>query len=258
MAGLVFFTKLVRQWGRRRDTFARGLGLGGLAALGAGSFHALVDFPFHIPAITLVFAAIAAITYLTIFYHFPEGACRSLPTVHIPLRYRKTAIGAILGLILIQLAIGVQICYCWIAENAAPMELNSTRAVPRLEVENFRRALALNPINSKYYFGLAEDLEWRRTSDHPLAEAEKSLKAAIFYAPANWVYRLKLADFSLRHCQKDPNRYVRIALQELAAAVTLFPAIAALNFRMASVLEWADILSHRGSQRVSRPPARTT
>jgi O-antigen ligase len=239
-AGLVFFVKLAKQWGRRRDTFARGLGLGGLAALGAGAVHALVEFPFHIPAIGLLFAGIAAITYITLYYHFQDDPHGSWPTLHFSISCRKMAIGAILGLIGVQVAIGVQDCYSWLAETVAPMERNSTRVASSLGIEDFRRALALNPINSKYYMGLAEALEKGGISDHPLAEAEKSLEAAIFSAPANWGYRLKLADFSLRHYRKNPNRYIPIALRELAAAVTLFPQSPLLNFRMASALRWAD------------------
>lgn len=237
---LLFFTSLAQQWGRRQDTLARGLGLGGIAALGAGTFHALVDFPFHIPAIALLFAGIAAITYLTVYGHFQDGASGSLPTVHFPVNYRKAAMGAIIGLIGVQLAIGVQIYYSWLAENAAPMEINSTRAAPKLEVEDFRRALALNFRNSKYYLGLAEALETSGTGGQALAEAEQSLQAAILYAPANWGYHVKLANFSLRYYQKAPNLRLPIALRELAAAVALFPQSAVLHFRIASALGWAE------------------
>ena len=237
---LFFFTSLAKQWGRRRDTLARGLGLGGIAALGAGAFHALVDFPFHNPAIALLFAGIAAITYLTLYYCFPEAAYCSLPIVHIPINYRKAVIVVTLGLIGVQLSIGVQICYNWLAENAAPSEINSTRTAPRLEVEDFRRGLAFNFKNSKYYLGLAEALEKRGVGDQTLAETEKSLQAAILHSPANWGYHVKLADFYLRHFQKAPNHHIPIALRELAAAVALFPQSAVLHFRMASALGWAE------------------
>jgi O-antigen ligase len=237
---LLFFTSLAKQWRLRQDTFGRGLGLGGIAALGAGAFHALVDFPFHIPAIALLFAGIAAITYLTVYYPFQEIASCSLPTVHFPVNYRKAAMGAILGLIGVQLAIGGQICYSWLAENAAPMEINSTRAAPKLAVEDFRRALALNFRNSKYYVGLAEALEKRGAGDQTLAEREKSLQTAILLAPANWGYHVKLADFYLRYYQKAPNHHLPIALRELAAAVALFPQSAVLHFRIASALGWAE------------------
>ena len=237
---LIFLTSLVKQWYRRQDTLARGLGLGGISALGAGSFHALVDFPLHIPAITLVFAGIAAITYLILFYRFSEETSGSLPIVSLSVKYRKTTILAILGLIVIQLAIGVQVCYSWLAESTAPVEINSTRVTPRLGEEDFRRALTFNSSNSKYYLGLAEALEKSGTGKQTLAQAEQSLQAAIFYAPANWEYRLKLADFLLRHYQEAPNQRIPAALRELAAAVNLFPHSAILYMRIASTSEWAE------------------
>lgn len=238
---LIFFTSLVQQWGQRRDTFARGLGLGGIAALGAGAFHALVDFPFHIPAIAFLYAGIAAITYLTLFYRIPEGVSCLLANVHIPVDHRKMTIAVISGLIVvIQLAVGVQVCYAWLAERAAPMEINSTRAAPRLTVEDFRRALAFEPMNSKYYFGLAEVLKRRGADDRTLGEVEKSFQAAICYAPANWGYHYKLADFYLGHWWKAPNRYLWIALKEFAAAIILFPHSGPLHFQIASTLAWAE------------------
>jgi hypothetical protein len=199
-----------------------------------------VEFPFHIPAIALLFAGIAAITYITLYYHFQDDPHGSWPTLHFPISCRKMAIGAILGLMGVQVAIGVQDCYSWLAETAAPLEINSTRVASRLEVEDFRRALCLTPMNSKYYLGLAEALEKSGTGDHLLAEAEKSLETAIFYSPANWGYRLKLAEFSLRHYQMGPNRYIPLSLRELAAAAILFPQSPLLNFRTASALGWAD------------------
>jgi O-antigen ligase len=73
LAWLVFLGGLVKQWHRCQDHVGRGLGLGGLAALAAGSFNALMEFLFHIPAYALMFAAIAAITYLAVHLR-PQAA----------------------------------------------------------------------------------------------------------------------------------------------------------------------------------------
>jgi hypothetical protein len=237
---LVFLTGLVKQWCRRQDTLARGLGLGGIAALGAGSCHALLDFPWHIPAITLIFSGIAAITYITLRYRFSGNEAGFSAPLSISSYFRKTVILVILGLMVVQIAIGVQICYSWLADSAAPMEIDSTRVAPRLGVEDFHRALTFNTKNSKYYLGLAEALEKSGAGGQALAEAEQSLRAAIFYAPANWRYHLKLADFYLRHYQEAPTYRIPVALRELVAAVTLFPQSALLYFRIASALEWAE------------------
>jgi len=146
---------------------------------------------------------------------------------------------ALLGLLGVQLAIGLQVYYLWSAEHIAPSEINSTRTPPKLEVKDFQRALAFNPFNSKYFLGLAETLEKQRGGREIQDEVEKCLKSAVFQSPANWGYRLQLAEFYLRHYQKSPEQ-IPLALGELAAAVNLFPESALLNFRFASILGWAE------------------
>jgi hypothetical protein len=71
-------------------------------------------------------------------------------------------------------------------------------------------------------------------------EVQSSFQAAIFYAPANWGYRFKMAEYYLRRHQDAPDRYVPAALKELAAAVALFPESALLHFRLATTLAWAE------------------
>jgi hypothetical protein len=72
------------------------------------------------------------------------------------------------------------------------------------------------------------------------SSAENSLQSAIFYAPANWGYRLKMAEFYLGRYQEAPERYIPGALKELGAAVDLFPESGLLHFRLASVLAWTE------------------
>jgi O-antigen ligase len=240
LAWLVFFTHLTQKWRQRRSTWARGLGLGGIAALGAGVLHALVDFPFHIPACSLLFASIAAITYLAVSYHDHAAEYFSYPIIRISGNRRKVAYLVMLGLLGVQLAIGLRVCYNWLAETAAPTEIDSTRIRPKLAQEDFQRALAFNPSNSKYYLGLAETLKNGSGAGETHADIEKSLKLAVFWSPANWDYRLRLADFYLRHYKEDPTQKIPLALQELAATVELFPESGMLNFRLGSVLMWAE------------------
>jgi tetratricopeptide (TPR) repeat protein len=109
-----------------------------------------------------------------------------------------------------------------------------------LEVNNFQRALAFNPTNSKYYGGLAEVLGKHTKVGSSRPEIEKLLQQAIFYAPSNWGYRLRLANYYLEEQQVDALRIVPLALRELTAAVSLFPESGWLNFRLASVLAWAE------------------
>lgn len=237
-AGGLFFSNLVQRWQKRQDNFARGVGLGGLAALGAGVFHGLVEFSFHIPAFILLFAAIAALTYLALHSHQQGLEYFSSPAISFQGR-RWAASGILLSLMIFQLAFVLEVGYYWAAERAAPMEINSTRPIPKLEEENFRRALALNPRNSRYYSGRAEALRNSKAEDAAsLTEMEKSLQAAVFYAPAHWGYRLHLSEFYLQHYPSDPSRHLPQALKELAAAVTLFPQSGLLQFRLGTLLAW--------------------
>ncbi|MDO9533433.1 MAG: O-antigen ligase family protein, partial [Deltaproteobacteria bacterium] len=216
---VVFFSVLARQWSRRQQGFARGLALGGIAALSAGVFHALMEFPFHIPAISLGFAGIAALTYSAAHYHHQGMEFYSYRTLKLSGNHRVPAALLVLAVMGLQLAFGVRVCYNWMAEQSAPTEINSTRTPLKLAAEDFRQALRYNTINSKYYLGLAETLAGGVTVGGVASGAENSLKSAIFYAPANWGYRLKMAEFYLGRFQDAPNHYIPSALKELAAAV---------------------------------------
>ncbi len=235
-----FFLHLLQQWRRRQDRWARGLGLGGLAALAAGAFHALGEFPFHTSAISLTYAAIAALTYLCLHHHqVPGPGYFSYPTLKPLASRRRIAALFLAGLLGVQLAwLGLALRF-WGAEVAAPTEIDSTRPAPTPTAADYRRALALNPLNSKYYLGLAETLEKEEAPGAARAEAEASLKAAVFYAPAHWGYRYKLGEFFLRHCRSAPARYLPQGLRELAAATRLFPESSSLHFYLAEYLVWA-------------------
>lgn len=240
MGWVVFFSVLTRQWSRRQQGFARGLALGGIAALSAGVFHALMEFPFHIPAISLGFAGIAALTYSAVHYHHQGMEFFSYRTLKLSGNHRIPAALLVLAMMGIQIAFGVRVCYNWMAERGAPTEFNSTRTPPKLAAEDFRQAQRYNPINSKYYLGLAETLAGTASAGGAAAGSENYLKSAIFYAPANWGYRLKMAEFYLGHYQEAPERYIPSALKELKAVVYLFPESGLLHFRLASVLAWTE------------------
>jgi O-antigen ligase len=235
-AWCTFFSSLVRQWRLRRDAFARYLGLGGMAALGAAVFHSMTDFPFHIPAISLYFSCIAALTYLTVYSHKRELEYFSYPTMKLP-GHGKVVIVIFLSVIGLVLTYAFQVSRYWLAERSAPMELNSTRPFPRLKDNDFRQALAFNPWNSNYYSGLAETLggngPW---DDAVLSKVEESLKKAIFHSPAYWKYHENLAVFYLRQEQRDPKSYLLMAEREMAAAVKLNPDYGILHWRLAMLL----------------------
>jgi O-antigen ligase len=233
-AWLALFLSLIQQWRRRRDAFARNLALGGLAAMGAVVFHSLGEFLFHIPAISLMFASIAAISYLTVHYHQKGGEYFSFPTLRLH-GHGKLAALVFLALLGVQLAYMSQVGHYWLAELAAPTEVNSTRPAPRVTLDEVQRALRLNPSNSEYYVGLAGFLE-NGEGEAAVSKAENLLKLAVFHAPAYWKYRLLLAEFYLRQEAHARERYLHLALQELVAAVTLYPEYGLLHLQLALVL----------------------
>jgi O-antigen ligase len=237
IAFLTFYFRLMQQWRQRQDRFARGVGLGGLAAMGAAGFQALGEFPFHIPAISLTFAAIAAITYVALHSRQPGRGRFSYPFIKLSGR-RRIVPGVLAGLIILQLFIIIMLGRVWLAERAAPTEFDSTRPPQQLTGKDFQKALAYNPRNSLYYLGLAKSSE----QEKGLLDGKSLslLQTAIFYDPANWGYRLQMAESCLRQCQKAPARYLPMALKEFEAAVKLFPDSALLQYRLGSVLIWAE------------------
>ncbi len=235
---LAFFSRLLSQWQRRQDGFARGLGLGGLAALAAGAFHAAGEFPFRIPAFTLAYAATAAITYLAVHHHqdplerfsYPRFTASASPR-------RTTAIFA--GLIVLQLCLMMQAGLFWQAERLAPTEIDTTRLRGPVALEDWRRALAFNPQNSRYYLGLAQALQQQgRPDSQTLEEGEGLLRQAIRRDPAHWRYHEALAEFYLTWYERRPDRFLPRAVKELDAAVRLFPDRASLHLRLGVVLNW--------------------
>jgi O-antigen ligase len=237
IAFLTFYLRLMQQWQQRQDRFARGLGLGGLAAMGAAGFQALGEFPFHIPAISLTFAAIAAITYVALHSRQQGREHFSYPFIKLSGR-RRIVPGVLAGLIVLQLFIIIMVGRVWLAERAAPTEFDSTRPPQQLTGKDFQKALAYNPQNSRYYLGLAESSEQEKEPSD--GKSLSSLQTAIFYDPANWGYRLQMAESCLRQCQKAPARYLPMALKEFEAAVKLFPDSPLLQYRLGSVLIWAE------------------
>jgi hypothetical protein len=238
---LTFFHRLVREWQRRQDVFSRGLGLGALAALAAGAFHAVGEFPFRIPAFTLAYATVAAIGYLAIFHYGKEREFFSYPMIKFPARPVMAA-AVVLGLLAGQMILMMRAWHFWQAERAAPTEIDSTRANPPLiGREDWQWAITRNPANSKYYVGLAQAREknWVLDPD-ALGEAEMMYQQAIHHSPANWVYHVKLAEYYLRYYRVNLAQNLPRALKESAAAVNLFPESGMLHLQLGTLLAWME------------------
>jgi O-antigen ligase len=236
---LLFFGYLIRQWRRRRDHWARGLGLGGLAALAAGAFHALGEFPFHIPAFSLTYAAIAALTFLTVHQHQGRE-----PFDYVAWRPAGHRLAPWLGaaLILVQVVYMGQAWQFWQAERAAPVANDSTRIPRILQASDYARALSHNSRNAKYFAGLARTLAGAGVENLEQAKkVEVLLQQAIFLAPARWRSHFQLGDFLLQNYQLAPKNFLPRGLREMEAAVTLFPERADLHLRLGLALTWMEL-----------------
>lgn len=239
LAWLGFFGGLVREWQKCQDQVGRGLGLGGLAALAAGSFNALMEFLFHVPAYALMFAAIAAITYVAV--HLRPQAAEGFSRPRLSRRQVRLLWVLLPAFMILQLFFVLEVSRFWRAELAAPTERNSIRLPLNASLKDFGAALTLNPWNSKYYEGLARSLgESRPAPAAGFDEAEAAWRQAIRYAPADWRLRGRLADFYLANFARAPYLYVPLALKELSTGLNLFPNSAALHLRLAQVLAWSE------------------
>jgi O-antigen ligase len=70
LAGAVLFIALdsFRTWSKRRNPEIKGLALGGVIAIFIMLIHSLTDFNLHIPANRLLFCAVLALTYATVYH----------------------------------------------------------------------------------------------------------------------------------------------------------------------------------------------
>jgi hypothetical protein len=212
-----------------------------LAALAAGAFHAVGEFPFRIPAFTLAYATVAAIGYLAIFHHGNQREYFSYPMMKFP-AHPVLMVGVILGLMALQVSFLMHSWHFWQAERAAPTEIDSTRTnSPPSGGEDFQRALSFNPSNSQYYVGLAQAREknWVLDPD-ALGEAERFYQQAVHRSPADWVYRVKLAEYYLRYYRVNLDQNLPQALKESAAAVRLFPESGMLHLQLGTLLGWME------------------
>ncbi|MCF6159565.1 MAG: O-antigen ligase family protein [wastewater metagenome] len=60
---VIFFWKVLAKWWKRRDSYARGITLGGVCSIVSILFHSYGDFNLHIPANALFLSCVLGITY---------------------------------------------------------------------------------------------------------------------------------------------------------------------------------------------------
>jgi hypothetical protein len=55
-------------WSKRRNPEIKGLAMGGIISVFIILIHSLTDFNLHIPANTLLFSVVLALTYTTVYH----------------------------------------------------------------------------------------------------------------------------------------------------------------------------------------------
>jgi O-antigen ligase len=69
LGGILYLTvRAYLAWRERRNPEAKGLALGGIVSLAGMGLHTLTDFNLHIPANTLLFTVVLALTFVSAFY----------------------------------------------------------------------------------------------------------------------------------------------------------------------------------------------
>jgi O-antigen ligase len=234
---LVFVYYLWDCWRRRSDQFARGLGLGCLGAILCVSFHAAVEFPFHIPANCLMLAAVMALGVVAVHFHQHPWERMSYNTIRF-FRQMSGRLAILLPLILagLVLALALPAWNHWAAERLVSTQPDSTRDPSRVEKEDITSATSKSPNNPAYYAMMAEVVEKEIETAQEKGEEPSHIQSleetclglweqAVRLNPANWLYRLELGSFLVSSTGQDPGVRRQRGLQELQAAIKLFPQL---------------------------------
>lgn len=147
-----FLGVYVRKWQKRRDRFAVGVGAGTLAALSAIALHSYSDFNLHMPANTLVLAAVLALGSSAVALRRRHGR-ETLPD-----RYRARPLVGTGGLCLV--GIIALLVWCmgvtgrhFLAESRCNTVKNSTlNREQEPPIEAIDVAIAWDDINAMYWF----------------------------------------------------------------------------------------------------------
>ena len=211
---ILYFKKIVSLWDKRRNPFAVYITLGCLMGILSVSLHSLFDFNFHIPANTILFFIILAITYRAVYIKEPQGSL-PVPEIKISLSvyFRYTFV---LVSIIILLPVGSLIwkrCQAeLIFEKLKDQKIVSSGIYGILEykraLKNINKAIVLNPLNSSYpnkkaeilaELALRKDMETELQSlddfkgaQNILRLAELSYKRAIILNPTYVDYHMRL------------------------------------------------------------------
>jgi tetratricopeptide (TPR) repeat protein len=247
VGAVFYFLYLWKNLQKRQDPFAVGITLGCLGALCSVGFHAMVDFPLHIPANAMLMGVVLALAFLAVHLH-------RQPREHFSYAIRQLRCRRPLALVLLGSLAGVVVILAlpvwnhWAAESLVPSEQDFTQDRPSFAASDIKQAMAYSPNNPVYPALLAGELH----KPPPKSEAGASEEAmetetifdlyrqAIRLNPAQWRYRLEYAWALIGSGNPENLAGFRQGLQELETCTKLFPASGMVHFSYGSALLLAE------------------
>jgi len=174
MALGVYFFSLIRALGKRNDPYVKGVGVGVLGSSAAILAHSMVDFNFHIPANSILFAIILGLGFTTLHNQKHRG----VETTFVPVRmFRAPRIIKYLltGLVfLTAVLLSKQIASRYLAESNCPTQMNSVIEMDKNPSrERILQALSYEPGNA----GCRKKLIERNNEDKKLTRVHSELNA---------------------------------------------------------------------------------
>lgn len=169
MGGLGWFCwRTLNRWVARHDPEMRGIVLGGMAGVLAMGLHSIVDFNLHIPANALTFAVILGVIAVAVHLRQTHGGSLAIFRVRElrPPRSVCLALYPLSMLATLWLALSVVQSFAadrraQLAQSLEPETVHSPE--PELLIEQWARAVALDPGHADYHYrlGLAYERNMR-------------------------------------------------------------------------------------------------
>jgi tetratricopeptide (TPR) repeat protein/O-antigen ligase len=185
-----------------KTNWIKGLIVGGVGSIAAGSIHALVDFNFHIPAIAILFVSIIALTISGILPLRKNGMVFAITSTKGQLKSIALRVAILISILLTGTFIGISVVQICIAESyhKRGLKLENTLQWDKA-CENYRHAMDWSRSNSHYPYALGNVYAKRarltvgmETHDKWNKLAVKIYKKAISLCPTNGDYHLALGN----------------------------------------------------------------
>ncbi|MGV7222359.1 MAG: O-antigen ligase family protein [Nitrospinales bacterium] len=257
----IYFFSLIRALKKRSDPYVKGIGVGVLGSSAAIFTHSMVDFNFHIPANSILFAVILGLGFTAIHNQKHRGH----ETTFVPVRlFRpdKNIKLLLTGIVFIfVILISKEITYRYLAEGYCPTQINSVIEMDKSPSRNrIQKALGYEPGNAGCRIKLIE----RNNEDKSLTFDRSELKAytlnsiaelkkAIPFNPTQADHYLLLGAeyFSLSFTsEEDPEENLNFAIKAYENAVFFNPQYYERVFKAAAI--WIKF-SERSSDFFRRP-----